>query len=101
MTILPEPGTMFAEGHIISALIRANMVLAVETTAPADWPALITQAVVNHGGSLTLPDSANSWASHMAELSLLGITGRGDNLDAAVRDWAKAAGRTLEIGEAA
>lgn len=107
MTILPPPSRMFAEGHIITALIRADMVLAVETTHPTDWSEMIGLAVVNHGGSLTLPaDPAHprrgdSWESHMAELSLLGITGRGDDLEAAVRDWAKAAERTLEIGRAA
>lgn len=101
MTLLPPQSRLFAEGHVIAALLRASIVEHLGFADPATWPDLIDRVTTNHGGSLILPDTANSWASHMAELSLLGITGRGHDLESAVRDWLKAADRSLGEKDAA
>jgi hypothetical protein len=81
--------------------LRASVILTIRHTPPRDWPPMIRRVVIEQGGSLILPDTADSWASHMAELSLLGITGRGDNLESALCDWIKAAERTLPVPEVA
>jgi hypothetical protein len=101
MTLLPPASRGTVPDGALMNHLRAGMIGAIELTPVNLWPAMIAHAEIDHGASMVLPDPASNWASHLAELSLLGITGRGDTLEAAVRDWAKAAGRTLEIGRAA
>ena len=101
MTLLTSQSRLFAEGHVIAALLRASIVQHLHDSDPTTWPALIDHVTTKHGGSLILPDPSSSWASHMAELSLLSITGRGDDLESAVRDWLKAADRSLGEKDAA
>lgn len=102
MTILPpavmqhDPAAILAAGPAALALLRGALIAAAEITPVADWPRLIDHAVQDHGASLILPDPANSWASHMAEFTAFGITGRGEDAEQALRDWCKAAMRTME-----
>ena len=85
--------------HLVRSI--SHTITAFNLCDPQDWPELADYAVVQLGGSLILPNPSSSWASHMAELSLLGIAGRGDTLEAAVRDWLKAAQRSVTEREAA
>jgi hypothetical protein len=104
MTILPpaspglDPAVIRAPGPWPLALLRGALIAATELVPVADWPELIDHAVQVHGASLILPDPANSWASHMAEFTAFGITGRGEDAEQALRDWCKAAMRTMEWG---
>ena len=93
------PSTMLPTDHM--PRLRAWLILATEKTPVPLWPQLIDQVVVDHGACLILPQQGQTWGSHLAELSVFGITGRADTLEDAVRDWVKAAERTLEIRRAA
>lgn len=45
------------------------------------------------GGSFIAPDQVAPWGSHMAELTLLGVSHCGDSEAAAVAGWMRAAAR--------
>ena len=58
-----------------------------------DPPARVTMAralALETGGSLTVPRPGDSWSSHWAELSLLGVQATGDTPAEAVALWIRA-----------
>jgi hypothetical protein len=101
MTLLPPAtlGAILPTDHMPH--LRAWLIFATEQTPVPLWPQLIDKVVIDHGASLILPQQGQTWGSHLAELSVFGITGRADTLEGAVRDWVKAAERTLPVAEAA
>jgi hypothetical protein len=87
-------------------LLRAQALAELaRIESPAERREWIESACIEEGGTLIPPGAGGSMASAMAEVDLLGITGRSeagahdseaDAVDAAIRAWMQAAARTLE-----
>lgn len=104
MTLLPtatDVRSMLAEGSIFLPLLRNSILLASEVVPRENWPGLLAYLETTHGAAVILPDAGNSWASHMAEITLYGITGRGATAEEAFEEWCRAARRTIAESAAA
>jgi len=63
-----------------------------------EWPErkdAFFNETIESGGTYTIPRGENWPASHMAEISLHGISGFGASEEEAIGNWIKSAGRTL------
>lgn len=64
----------------------------------------VKELCIDTGGNLILPQSDTNWGPVYAELSLLGLYHMGEDTDAVIANWIKAAERTTALppeGEAA
>ncbi len=66
---------------------RAAIALAFETMTDAALNLAAQAAVIDHGGTLTQP--RGTWGPVETEISLLGISGSGDDIADAARRWTK------------
>jgi len=104
MTLLPvaiPPEDLPLHDTVIMSALRASVILASRTVPRSNWPDLLRYLETQHGASLILPDPASTWASHMAELTAFGITGRGATAEEAFEEWCKAARRSISEKDAA
>lgn len=90
--------------HAPSALMAARLeaALAFETMTDSAVEIAARATVIEHGGTLTEPQG--QWGPLETEISLMGITGTGEGIPAAARNWTKHVLRSwaaMEAGDAA
>lgn len=70
-----------------------RLLTTLECLTPDDKRDVIVSEVIETGGTYCPPppEGSDAWASHLYELHLHGITGRGSSEAEAVRSWTKAA----------
>ena len=77
-------------------IAASALIAALEHLDTRDRVAHAHTACLQHGGSFTIPHPNDPWASHLAELTVHGITGRGADGIEAVTDWIRAAIRVVD-----
>lgn len=85
-----------------NALLQARIDLATDLEAlpSADARVAMTHATVEQtGGSFIPPCTCPPWGSHMAELSMLGVSHTGEDEPAAVSGWIKSVTRMAQDAE--
>lgn len=83
--------------------MRHDLACDLEPMTDKQIAEAIKEAVIQHGGTY-VPIVPGSWGPHQTAVSILGISGMGDDAINAARDWVKNAMRTedaLQQGRAA
>lgn len=71
------------------------------TSDPDERLDLITNAVLETGGSFLVPKPGDNWGPHVIEISLYGICQQGETVDSAVANWTDCATRAVKGQSAA
>ncbi|MEO0765180.1 MAG: hypothetical protein AAFY75_04110 [Pseudomonadota bacterium] len=84
--------------HELQRTARArNLADSLLTRTGEDQNDLLHLLLIENGGSLVTPGDTHRPGTHMVEIHLLDITGRGDTETAALSEWIKAARRASPI----
>ena len=69
---------------------RHNIALSLDAAPRAFRPGIMTAATVAFGGTFVPDTTGRNGGSHMAEVSLLGISHMGHTTDECIANWIKA-----------